>query len=57
MLKDLDTVVEVDDTSTLAAQLVQARKKLTAVASIGRNLENLQAELALERGTAVTSDM
>jgi len=40
-----------------ASVVFQAGKKLTAVASIGRNLENLQAELALERGTAVTSDM
>jgi apoptosis-inducing factor 3 len=33
-----------------ASVVFQAGKKVTAVASIGRNLENLQAELALECG-------
>ncbi len=33
-----------------ASVVFQAEKKVTAVASIGRDLENLEAELALERG-------
>ena len=33
-----------------ASVVFQSGKKVTAVASIGRNLENLEAELAMERG-------
>jgi NADPH-dependent 2,4-dienoyl-CoA reductase/sulfur reductase-like enzyme len=35
-----------------ASVIFRAGEKLTAVASIGRDLENLKAELALERGDA-----
>jgi hypothetical protein len=34
-----------------ASVIFQSGDKLNAVASIGRDLENLQAEVALERGT------
>jgi NADPH-dependent 2,4-dienoyl-CoA reductase/sulfur reductase-like enzyme/nitrite reductase/ring-hydroxylating ferredoxin subunit len=39
-----------------ASVVFQDGKKVTAVASIGRNLENLKAELALERGEEFRSD-
>ena len=33
-----------------ASVIFQAGEKLTAIASIGRDVENLKAEVALERG-------